>query len=63
MDITMRNICECQKQFMEDQVKEIEKYKWIVSERAGRDLGREACMDWIAKHAKLFREYWFSTHN
>lgn len=59
----MRNICECQKQFMADQVKEIEKHKWIASEHAGRDLGTSACVDWINKYAKLFREYWFSTHN
>ena len=58
----MRNICECQKEFMEDQVKEIEKYKWIMSEKAGRDLGSEACKDWICKYAKQFREFWFSTH-
>jgi hypothetical protein len=62
MDITMRNICECQKEFMEDQVKEIEKHKWIMSEKAGHDLGSEACRDWIIKYAKQFREFWFSTH-
>lgn len=58
----MRNICECQKEFMEDQVKEIEKHKWIMSEKAGRDLGNEACKDWICKYAKQFREFWFATH-
>lgn len=58
----MRNICECQKEFMDDQVKEIEKHKWIMSEKAGHDLGGEACRDWIFKYAKQFREFWFSTH-
>lgn len=62
MDITMRNICGCQKEFMVDQVKEIEKHKWIMSEQAGHDLGGDACVDWICKYAKQFREFWFSTH-
>lgn len=58
----MRNICECQKEFMTDQINEIEKHKWIVSEKAGRDLGSSACQDWICKYAKQFRDFWFATH-
>src|SRR5262249_2304912 len=26
------------------------KYKWIVSEMAGRDLGEDALRDWVKKH-------------
>jgi hypothetical protein len=36
---------------LEDQWMEIEKHKWIESERAGTDLGYHAAMDWIKKHA------------
>jgi hypothetical protein len=34
---------------------EIERYKWIESEKAGHDLGKGAVMEWIAKHAADFR--------
>lgn len=47
-----------QKTYMSAQVHEIEKHKWIESEKAGCDLGDNACMDWIKKHAKDFREYY-----
>lgn len=46
------------KQFMQDQIEEIKKYKWIESEKANRDLGEEANKDWILKYAKGFREIW-----
>ena len=35
------------KQYMADQIKEIELYKWLESEKANRDLGEEAVKDWI----------------
>lgn len=44
------------KEFMDEQIKEIEKYKWIESEKAGHDLGNDCCYEWILKNAKLFRE-------
>lgn len=37
---------------------EINRYKWIESEKAQRDLGREAVFDWINKYAAQWRE-WF----
>ena len=40
------------------QIEETQKYKWILSEKAGRDLGEEAVADWVDKHAAAFREYW-----
>jgi hypothetical protein len=43
--------------FLALQIKEIEKHRWIESERAGRDLSGIAELDWIQKHAKLFREH------
>lgn len=44
--------------FLEAQKDEINKYKWIESEKANRDLGVQACLDWIAKFAKDFRNNW-----
>lgn len=38
-----------------DQWKEIEKHKWIESEKAGTDLGDTAAVDWIKKHAAEWR--------
>lgn len=43
------------KEFNEMQIIEIERHKWIESEKEGRDLGELAVMDWIIKHAKKFR--------
>ena len=62
MVITMQNINECQKEFMKDQVQEIEKYKWIMSEKAGYDLGSSACCEWIKTYAEQFRTFWFENH-
>jgi hypothetical protein len=42
--------------FLEAEKAEMEKYKWIESEKAGRDLGNEAIIDWIHKYAAQFRE-------
>lgn len=40
------------------QREEIERYKWIESERAERDLGRDAVFEWINNYAAQWRE-WF----
>jgi len=41
--------------YNELQVKEIQRHKWIESEKAGKDLGQEAVLDWIQRHAADFR--------
>ncbi len=41
---------------MEAQRKEIEKHRWIESEKAGKDIGAsKAAEDWIAKYAPFWR--------
>ena len=40
-----------------DQAKEIMKYKWIESEKAGTDLGDAAALDWVRKHAGEWRRW------
>lgn len=47
--------CWDQVRYMLDQCQEIQRHKWIESEKVGRDLGSEAIMDWIAKYAGKFR--------
>jgi len=37
---------------------EILKYKWIESQKAGRDLGNEAVRDWIRLYSADFREWY-----
>lgn len=49
--------------FIREQINEMEKYKWIESEKAGKDLGEFAINEWICKYAKRFREDWNRKHN
>ena len=44
------------KEYLEIQGKEIERHKWIESEKAGRDLGTDAVIDWILKYADIFSD-------
>ena len=37
------------------QLEEIDKYKWIESEKVGYDLGDKAIVEWISKNAKSLR--------
>lgn len=45
------------KRFMQKQCEEINKHKWIESEKAGYDLDRIACQDWIKNHAKQYKSW------
>lgn len=56
------NPWEKRRQFMLDQVEEMKKHKWIVSEQAHRDMGEAAFFEWIAKFAKDFRTAWEKEH-
>lgn len=49
-----------QRAYLAEQRAEIERHKWIESEKAGRDLGREAVLDWITKNAEAWRN-WYET--
>lgn len=40
-----------------EQKRQIEIYKWLESERAGRDLSDNAAIEWIRKYAISFREW------
>lgn len=45
-----------------DQLSELDKHKWIESEKAQHDLGQTCICDWINTHAAKFREQWESEH-
>ena len=47
------------KTYIESEKEEMLRYKWIESEKAGRDLGEAALMDWIEKHAASFQKKFF----
>jgi len=42
------------------QVNEMEKHKWLESEKAGCDLGQKALLDWVDKHYEKFTQAYFS---
>lgn len=48
-------------EFIALEIREIERHKWIASEKAGRDLGDRAIFDWVEHHADAFRNYLFET--
>jgi len=48
-------------QFNTLQIEEINRHKWIESEKCGYDVGLiYASLDWIHKHAKQFRAEFFN---
>lgn len=44
------------KTFLQHQKEEIEKYKWIESQKAGHDLGEDAVRQWVEKFAANYRK-------
>jgi len=44
-------------EFIVLQIQEIDRHKWIESQKAGYDLGDRAVFDWVEKHAEEFRRY------
>ncbi len=47
-----------QRQYLAEQRAEIERHKWLESEKAGRDLGRDAVLDWITNNAAAWRNWY-----
>jgi hypothetical protein len=48
------------KAYLDAQVQEIQKYKWLASERERCDIGFErAALEWISLYSDSFRHYWF----
>ncbi len=47
-----------QRKMLDLQREEINRYKWIQSEHAHRDLGGAAVLDWIQKYAAHWRDWY-----
>ncbi len=48
--------------FMELEIAEIKRYKWIQSQKAGYDLGDGAVFDWVERYAAEFRARVLAEH-
>lgn len=48
--------------FMDDQIKAIQDFKWMQSEKAGYDLGQKCIFKWIKKRSRKFRRNWIKRH-
>ncbi len=46
--------------FSELKLKEIEKFKWIESEKSGHDIGQEAAEVWQARYIADFKKSWMN---
>jgi hypothetical protein len=53
---------EAMQAYLRIQQDEMERHKWIESEKAQCDLGQQALSDWIRHHSKAFARYWRHTH-
>jgi hypothetical protein len=42
------------KEFINKQIQEMDRHKWLESEKAGYDRGEEALLEWAEKHSKTF---------
>jgi hypothetical protein len=49
---------ERQAKMLAEQREEILRYKWIESEKAHRDLGSDAVLDWIRRYAAQWRRWY-----
>lgn len=50
-----------QREYLAKQREEILKHKWIESEKANRDLGAAAVLDWINNYAARWRAWYDQT--
>ena len=49
------------KSYLTAQIREIEKYKWIESEREQYDIGfQRAAFEWIARYGEQFHRQWMA---
>ncbi len=47
------------KTFLLAQIDEINRYKWIESEKRSFDIGfQQAAKEWISQYSSTFKDYW-----
>lgn len=51
------------KKFLENQVNEMLKYKWVKGQKIGHDPGPEACEEWIKNYAAQYRKQYDELYN
>ena len=51
------------KKFLINQKIEMEKFKWIKSQEAGKDLGEEAVRQWVKEYACQYRKEYNTIYN
>ena len=44
------------------QAEQMDRHKWLESEKAARDLQDGSLNDWVAHHSMAFSAYWKRTH-
>ena len=51
--------CEKMRRDATQQLREIERHKYLLSQKVGRDIGWEAAaQDWVEHHAAAWRKWW-----
>ena len=60
--VVYRSECEALNVYMTLQREEMEKHKWIESEKAHHDLMDGLLSDWVRRHSIAFSKYWKRTH-
>ncbi|MBL8025070.1 MAG: hypothetical protein JNL74_01595 [Fibrobacteres bacterium] len=48
------------KEYKDKKISEINKHKWIASEKAGIDLGKKAIEEWQKDHEIHFKRHWLN---
>jgi len=48
--------------YMTLQREEMERHKWIESQRANHDLGEASLTEWVREYSAQFARYWRRTH-
>jgi hypothetical protein len=57
--LTPDEVAECNR----EQILEMEKHRYIESQKAQKDLGKAAYTDWITKYAQPWRDAWMRRRN
>jgi hypothetical protein len=60
--IVYHNAHDAMQAYLRIQQDEMDRHKWIESEKVHCDLGQRALGDWIRHYSKEFARYWRHTH-
>ena len=51
------------REFLTAEIEEIKRFRWIESEKAEHDVGKDAELEWVSLFAVSFREWWDCSHH